>query len=226
MCGILSFLNGRTAASFSVTSAEKKGGRDMESFNETLLQIIEDAGWLAPLGFILLHVFRPLLFLPVIVLYISGGFFFGFVPGMLYTMTGLALMNTLFYVLIKKFPRFRRYLRKLKSKVFNDRKMTIGQVNILRMMPFIHFQLLSLYLLEMTSSFREYMWYSVYGVIAPTVIYTIFGGTLTELPWYVSGSFFLILLFIFWLFGKEGEYRYRMPAWFHRWQDAFITRFR
>ncbi|GEL08552.1 TVP38/TMEM64 family protein [Salisediminibacterium halotolerans] len=198
----------------------------MDEMNQSLLQFVDEAGWLAPVIFILLHVFRPLLMLPIIVLYISGGFFFGFIQGTVYTMTGLALMNALFYFFIMKFPRFRAYLRKLKKSVFNDRKMTIGQVNILRMMPFIHFQLLSMYLLEMTSSFREFMQYSVYGVIAPSVIYTAFGGVLTDMPWYVSGSFFAVLLFIFWLFGKEGEYHQRIPGWFNRWQDAMAARFR
>jgi len=50
-------------------------------------------------------------------------------------------------------------------------------------MPFIHFHLLSLYIMEMTSNFQRYMYFSIIGVIGPAVVFTGFGHMLVELAW-------------------------------------------
>lgn len=177
----------------------------METVNDTVFQVIEDAGWIAPLIFILLHVFRPILLLPVVVFYIAGGYLFGIFYGTIYTMIGLALMSAVFYAIVNVIPSARHYLSRVKNKLFGNRQMTIGQVNILRMMPFIHFQVLSLYLIEITSSFREYMRYSVAGVVLPTITYTSFGGFITTMPWYATLSFFGFLGIVFFWFGHNQD---------------------
>ncbi|WP_280769863.1 TVP38/TMEM64 family protein [Salipaludibacillus daqingensis] len=188
----------------------------MESFNEAIPRIIEEAGWLAPVLFILLHLIRPLLFIPVIVVCIAGGYLFGFVYGTLYSIIGLSLMSLFFFKLVDIFPALRGRVLRLKKKVFKDRVMSIGQVMILRMMPFIHFHLLSLYLMEMTSSFREYMRYSVVGVILPSMLYTAFGQVITEMPWYLSIVFFGSLALLFSYLGKRGTAVYKWDRFFPR----------
>ncbi|MGJ9382965.1 TVP38/TMEM64 family protein [Salipaludibacillus sp. CF4.18] len=188
----------------------------MEAFNESIPRIIEEAGWLAPVLFILLHVIRPLLFLPVIVICIAGGYFFGFIHGTIYSIIGLTLMSGMFFKLIEIFPGFRTKITRLKQKVFRDRILTIGQVMILRMMPFVHFHLLSLYLMEMTTSYRQYIKYSVGGVILPSVLFTAFGQAITEMPWYVSLLFFGLLALIFYYLGKRGTVVYKWERFFHR----------
>src|SRR5690554_2732949 len=120
----------------------------MEIFNEAVPQIIEDAGWLAPVLFIIVHLIRPFLFLPVMVICIAGGYLFGFIQGTIYSIIGLSLMSFFFYKLVNIFPLFRERIMKLKKKIFRDRELTLGQVMILRMLPFVHFHLLSLYLME------------------------------------------------------------------------------
>ncbi|PYZ93711.1 TVP38/TMEM64 family protein [Salipaludibacillus keqinensis] len=188
----------------------------METFNEAIPQIIEEAGWLAPVLFILLHLVRPLLFLPVIVICIVGGYLFGFVYGTIYSIIGLSLMSLVFYKLVFVFPSIRNRVIRLKKKMFKDKTMTIGQVMILRMMPFVHFHLLSLYLMEMTSSFKEYMRYSVVGVILPSMLFTAFGQAITEMPWYVSIIFFGSLALIFSYLGKRGTAVYKWHRFFPR----------
>ncbi|ADH98886.1 TVP38/TMEM64 family protein [Salisediminibacterium selenitireducens] len=173
--------------------------------NEAVFRAVEEAGWIAPLIFILLHVFRPILLLPVVVFYIAGGYLFGIFYGTLYTLIGLALMSAVFYAIVNVIPSARHYLSRVKRRVFGDRQMSLGQVNILRMMPFIHFQVLSLYLIEMTSSFKEYMRYSVAGVILPTITYTSFGGFITTMPWYATLTFFAVLAIIFFWFGQKDD---------------------
>nr|WP_239584230.1 VTT domain-containing protein [Aquibacillus albus] len=155
---------------------------------------MEGAGWLAPILFILLHVFRPFFFLPVIVVCITGGVLFGFVEGAILSFIGLSLMSLITYPLIKKIPWFRRGISRLKGKfIHNERTISVGQVMILRIMPFIHFHLLSFFLMEMTKSFKEYMYYSVLGLIMPAILFTAFGEAIRELPWYATMIMFLIL---------------------------------
>ncbi|WP_138415912.1 TVP38/TMEM64 family protein [Aquibacillus sediminis] len=169
----------------------------MEQFDQSLEVLIENAGWLAPVLFILIHILRPLLFLPVIVVCIAGGVLFGFVEGALLSFIGLSLMSLISYQLVNKFPKFRSGIARLKQKVFQDRTISVSQVMILRITPFIHFHLLSFYLMEMTKSFKEYMYYSILGMIMPAILYTAFGEAITTLPWYLTGMLFLFLLIIY-----------------------------
>lgn len=186
----------------------------MDDFIEVIPQLVKEAGWLAPALFIIVHLIRPLLFLPVIVICIIGGYLFGFFYGTVYSIIGLSLMSLMFYKLVDIFPSFRARVTLLKKKVFRDRTLTIGQVMILRMMPFIHFHLLSLYLMEMTSSFRSYMKYSIGGVILPSMLYTGFGQAITEMSWYMSVLFFGLLLVVFSYLGKRGTAVYKWDRFF------------
>ncbi|WP_078595089.1 TVP38/TMEM64 family protein [Evansella clarkii] len=188
----------------------------MDVFSEAIPRVIEEAGWLAPVIFIIIHLIRPFLFLPVIVICIAGGYLFGFLHGTLYSVIGLSLMSFFFYKVVDIFPSLRNRITKLKEKIFKDRILTLGQVMILRMMPFVHFHLLSLYLMEMTNSFKEYMRYSVMGVILPSAIYTAFGQAITEMPLYLSLLFLVMLTALFSYLGKKGTATYKWDRFFPR----------
>ncbi|AJD92778.1 hypothetical protein JMA_34610 [Jeotgalibacillus malaysiensis] len=164
--------------------------------------LIEESGWLGPALFILLHLIRPLLFLPVILVCVAGGLLFGFLEGAILSFIGLTLMSFVSYALIYRFPTFKQKLSKLKDKVLPDRHLSVGQIMVLRIMPFVHFHLLSFYLMEMTETRKEYMIYSMLGVIAPAVIYTAFGGAIHELPWYGTAILFILLLVVYKIIGK------------------------
>jgi len=174
----------------------------MDQFDTTLEAFIESAGWLAPLLFVLLHLFRPFFFLPVIVVCIAGGILFGFVEGAILSFVGLSLMSFVSYLLVMKFPKFREKVSRAKEKVFSDKTISVSQVMILRIMPFVHFHLLSLYLIEMAKSFKEYMYFSMLGVILPAILYTAFGEIITELPWYLTTLLFALLAGIYLYIGK------------------------
>ncbi|WP_407269781.1 TVP38/TMEM64 family protein [Radiobacillus sp. PE A8.2] len=169
----------------------------MNQFEHSLELFIESAGWLAPVLFVILHLIRPLLFIPVIVMCILGGVLFGFFEGALLNFIGLSLMSLVSYLLVNKFPRFRKGITRLKDKMFKDRTISVSQVMVLRIMPFVHFHLLSFYLIEMTKSIKEYMYLSVIGLIMPAIMYTAFGEAITKLPWYVTGVIAIILIIIF-----------------------------
>ena len=169
----------------------------MEQFDQSLEVFMDNVGWLAPFLFILLHLLRPLLFLPVIAVCIAGGYLFGFMEGAILSFIGLTLMSWVSYLLVNKFPKFREKMSRLKDKIFSDRTLSVAQVMILRIMPFVHFHLLSLYLMEMTKSRKEYMAISALGLIAPAILYTAFGQAISEFPWYTTVSMFLLLAAIF-----------------------------
>ncbi|MDG5472532.1 VTT domain-containing protein [Jeotgalibacillus sp. ET6] len=177
----------------------------MDQFDQSLEVFIESAGWLAPVLFVLLHVLRPFFFLPVIVVCIAGGVLFGFLEGSLLSFIGLSLMSLLSYLLVHKFPGFKKRLTRLKYKVFKDRKVTVSQVMVLRIMPFVHFHLLSLYLIEMSASFKEYLYFSLLGLIMPAVFYTAFGQVITELPWYLTILLLFVLIGIFQILGRMNK---------------------
>ncbi|WP_112180174.1 MULTISPECIES: TVP38/TMEM64 family protein [Paraliobacillus] len=166
----------------------------MDQFDQSLEIFIDGAGWLAPVLFVLLHVLRPIFFIPVIVICIAGGVLFGFIEGAILSFIGLSLMSLISYKLVNRFPKFKKNLTRLKKKIFRERTMSVAQVMVLRLMPFIHFHLLSFYLMEMTKTFREYMYYSVLGLILPAIIYTAFGEAITDFPWYVSILFIVFLI--------------------------------
>ncbi|WP_017378603.1 TVP38/TMEM64 family protein [Paenisporosarcina sp. TG-14] len=179
----------------------------MDQFDQSLETLIEGAGWLAPLLFVLLHLFRPFFFLPVIVVCIAGGVLFGFIKGTLLSFIGLSLMSLVSYLLVIKFPKFRNKITRLKEKMFPGQTISVSQVMILRIMPFVHFHLLSLYLIDMAKSFKEYMYYSLLGLIMPAILYTAFGNVITELPWYLTAILFLFLGGIYLYIGKFNKTR-------------------
>ncbi|MGG3448375.1 TVP38/TMEM64 family protein [Domibacillus aminovorans] len=179
----------------------------MNSVELWIARVIEQAGWIAPILFILLHLLRPILFVPVVVVCIAGGYLFGFVNGTFYSIIGLSLMSAAFYKVVNFFPSVREKMLTLKRKMLKDQKVTVGQVMILRMMPFIHFHLLSLYLIDMTKSYKEYMYYSVLGIIIPSMVYTAFGQSITDMPWYMSLLFLACLIGLYSLLGKLNEKR-------------------
>nr|WP_251047443.1 VTT domain-containing protein [Planococcus sp. ISL-110] len=169
---------------------------------------MDNVGWLAPFLFILLHLIRPLLFLPVIAVCLAGGFLFGFIEGAFLSFIGLTLMSWVSYLLVHKFPKFEAKIARLKDKFFPDRTLSVTQVMILRIMPFVHFHLLSLYLMEMTKTLKEYMIISALGLIAPAILYTAFGQAITEFPWYITVSMFLLLAAVFSFIGKWHKSRH------------------
>ncbi len=169
----------------------------MDQFDNSVELFIENAGWMAPIFFLVLHLIRPFVFLPVVAVCIIGGVAFGFIQGMILSYIGLVLMSAIIYFLLERLPKFHRKMTKLKERIFPDRSLTVGQVMILRIMPFVHFQLLCFYLMDMTKSFKEYMYYSALGLMLPAIVYTAFGQSITEFPWYLTLLFLALLVVLF-----------------------------
>lgn len=155
----------------------------MEQLYERSMQVIETAGFWAPICFIILHVIRPLLFVPVILICLTGGLLFGSIWGTIYSLIGVTLSSLIFYKLRTLMPKPFLKIEKLKIKLLgSDRNLTAVQIAFLRLLPFMHFYLLSLCLYDITATFKDYAKQSFYTNIPIAFVYTAFGGWITKLP--------------------------------------------
>ena len=98
------------ALSFFIDIIQNFKEAAMDQFDKSVEVFIENAGWMAPFFFIILHLLRPILFLPVIAVCVAGGVAFGFVQGALLSFTGLVLMSAITYFLLNRLPRFHQVL--------------------------------------------------------------------------------------------------------------------
>lgn len=183
----------------------------MELFGAYLLSFMKTAGIFAPILFICLHMLRPLFFLPVIFICISGGILFGSVAGSAYSLIGITLSSIIFYLCIKRTPRTLERLLKLKTKLIGaNRSLTKKQIALLRLIPFIHFHLLSISLIELAPSFKEYVKSSLLTNIPLAVFYTSIGEWTVHIsPIYSILLLTLLLSLVYLTRKKESSIKWR-----------------
>lgn len=186
----------------------------MELFGNYIMAFIEMGGYLAPLLFISIHLLRPLFFLPVVFICISGGILFGAVAGTVYSVIGITLSSIVFYGLISRTPKSFKKLVHVKQKIIGkDSEFTTSQIALLRLVPFIHFHLLSICLIEISASFKEYTKSSLFSNVPLAFVYTTIGGWISNLtPFHIFVFLIVLLPFIYLLRRKEISIK---------WQDFF-----
>ncbi|GAA4074366.1 TVP38/TMEM64 family protein [Amphibacillus indicireducens] len=161
---------------------------------------------IAPVLFIVLHGVRSIFFIPVIAICIAGGMIFGVIPGIILSIIGLLLSSVIFYGLAKKMPFITKRLIKMKAKIkTNDKQLTTGQITILRLIPFIHYHLLSFLIYESTEDFRSYVGASFYTVIPMAVVYTAIGQTVVNFSPIASVAMFASLIILLFLSRKKSD---------------------
>ncbi|CDQ39366.1 MULTISPECIES: TVP38/TMEM64 family protein [Virgibacillus] len=177
----------------------------MEVFGNYLMAVIETGGLFAPLLFISFHLLRPLFFLPVVFICISGGILFGAVAGTVYSLIGITLSSIIFYMIVNKMPKSVKRFTKLKSRLIGKESvLTTSQIALLRLVPFIHFHLLSLCLLEISAGFKEYTKSSILSNIPLAFVYTSIGQWISNLtPLYIFVFLILLLPCLYLLRRKE-----------------------
>lgn len=154
----------------------------MKEYVEPITQFIEQAGWMGPLFFILFHLIRQVLFIPVLLICIVGGFLFGGVFGSIYSFIGLMGSSLSFYLLLSYVPWLHRRLARLKEKVLKkDPALNVWQLSLFRLVPFVHFHVLSFYAMEKSANVTEYMKQSFIMNIPMAIVYTSFGNLLYNL---------------------------------------------
>ncbi|MEC5421977.1 VTT domain-containing protein [Virgibacillus sp. C22-A2] len=186
----------------------------MELFGSYLMTFIETGGLFSPILFISFHLLRPLFFLPVVFICISGGVLFGAVAGTLYSLVGITLSSILFYFIIKWMPKtFEKLIQVKKKLIGKHSKFTTSQIALLRLVPFIHFHMLSICLIEISASFKDYTKSSLLSNIPLAFVYTSIGGWISNLtPLYILGTLVALLPLIYVLRRKEIIIK---------WQDFF-----
>src|SRR3954447_22623870 len=151
-------------------------GGEMDEGMSLLLVIVGAGGILAPISFILFHVLRQFLFIPVTLVCVAGGILFGSLLGTFYSLIGLMLSSFCFYLLIGRLPKTHERLSKLKNKWFGEyRNVTVAQSAILRLIPFIHFHLLNFCLIEKNREFKPYLKNSLLSNLPLAIAYSVFG---------------------------------------------------
>jgi len=177
----------------------------MQQLGATVMMVLETSGFFAPLLFIGFHLLRPLLFLPVAFICVSGGILFGAITGSVYSIIGVTLSSLIFYKISQWMPKTLKKLIHLKQRLFGRYSgFSTGQIALLRLVPFIHFHLMSLMIIEMTTGFRDYMKTSFYSNIPLAVVYTSVGQWLSTLSPVIMGPLILALLpIIYFLRRKE-----------------------
>ncbi|MFC3040071.1 TVP38/TMEM64 family protein [Virgibacillus xinjiangensis] len=154
----------------------------MENLGNYLMAFIENGGLLAPLLFISFHLLRPLFFLPVVFICISGGVMFGAVAGTVYSLVGITLSSIIFYYIFRWMPAtFHKLLHLKKKLIGRHAELTTPQITLLRLVPFIHFHLLSLCLIEISGGFKDYTKLSLLSNIPLAFVYTSIGQWISEL---------------------------------------------
>lgn len=186
----------------------------MEVSQEFFSGVIEAGGIFAPILFILIHLLRPILFLPVILFCIIGGLMFGVIAGSIYSIIGITLSSLVFYFLLKRAPGILNRILQVKDKVIGDNVITSkSQIMLLRLIPFIHFNLLSLCLIELTVNVKDYLKSSFYTSIPFTIVYTSIGQWMLNLsPTHILLFFVGIIPFL---------YLFRKKQFIIKWNDFF-----
>lgn len=186
----------------------------MELYKEFISGFIQSAGVFAPLIFIVFHLLRPILFLPVVLFCIVGGIIFGALAGTIYSVIGITLSSLIFYYIVNKTPKTFRRINQLKERVLGEDVITSrSQITLLRLVPFIHFNLLSICLIDLTANVKDYTKSSLYTSIPFTIVYTSMGQWILSLtPTHLLLVFMFLLPLIYFLRKKE---------FIIKWEDFF-----
>ena len=186
----------------------------MEIFGAYLIAYIELGGLFAPILFICFHLLRPFFFLPVVFICITGGIIFGPIAGSIYSLIGITLSSVIFYGIYRKIPKSINRVLRIKNRLIGEKtELTRSQIVLLRLVPFIHFHLLSLCLIEISTGFKDYAKASLVSNIPLALVYTSIGGTISNLTPIPITIFMLLLLILLYLLRKKEI--------IIKWQDFF-----
>ncbi len=146
-----------------------------------LLVMFQAGGVFTPIIFVLFHSLRQFLFIPVVIICIAGGILFGTVAGTIYSLIGLMISSILFFAVVSKFPRTQEKLSSIRKKWFGEyRNLTVSQISILRLVPFVHYQLLNFCLMERHRGFKEYSKAAFITNLPLAFFYTVFGQFISQ----------------------------------------------
>lgn len=178
---------------------------------DTLRTWVDDFGWYAPVIYVGMYIVRPFVLFPASVLAMAGGLAFGTWYGMLYTVIGEVIGAVLSFLLArgvggglfggKEDPRFAKLERAMEKRGFT-------MVLMLRIAPFIPFDLVSYAAGVARVPFRAYLIATIIGTLPGTFAYNFLGASLTSGSWRdyaIAGLVFAVALSVPFLFKRKVE---------------------
>jgi uncharacterized membrane protein YdjX (TVP38/TMEM64 family) len=169
---------------------------------ETIEHVIYSYGWYGPAIFIALHVVRSFMFIPVTALCIAGGILFHGLFGTIYSMIGLSIGSVILYVMFIFFP-LERYLQK-KKKVISE-PLSLKKVILIRLVPFAHYNLVSLWIKRETKRFPSYFKFMLLSNIPFVMIYSFLGEVILLLSYEKVALITLMLILIIYLVWRQDQ---------------------
>lgn len=186
----------------------------MDMMSHFLQHYFDSVGVFAPVLFIAFHLLRPLLFLPIIFICVAGGILFGTIAGALYSMIGITLSSIIFYLIVQFIPKSFKMISNFKAMINpKHTELSMTQIALLRLIPFIHFHALSIVLIEISRDFREYTKFSLLTNMPLAIVYTSVGQWIVHLSPFYTISFIGLLLMT--------TYFLRRKTAFIKWDDFF-----
>ncbi|SMP56202.1 TVP38/TMEM64 family protein [Anoxynatronum buryatiense] len=138
-------------------------------------ELVRDYGFRGKLLFFALASIRPFLFIPVSVLFITGGIAFGTLQGSALAIGGLVISSSLCYWLAHRFQCLfykivhEKYIRKVQEAAATN---LVSKIFSLRVSPGMPFDIIS-YAAGLTNiSYRKFIWGTFLGAIPKGLLYT------------------------------------------------------
>lgn len=160
---------------------------------DSIQHIVESFGILSVLIYILINAIRPFLFIPITVMFISGGLIFGTIRGSLYTLIGLMIAASISFVLARRFNKFfkkvlgNKYLNRI-SSLSNDQ--VIRGLFIMRVSPGVPFDPISYGAGISHITYEQFFIGTLLGSTPKVILYTFIGDQ-------IEGGFSIQILIIF-----------------------------
>jgi uncharacterized membrane protein YdjX (TVP38/TMEM64 family) len=166
-------------------------------------------GLLAPIIFIILFIARAFILFPSPIIAIASGLTFGFWYGLLFTFIGTNLSAIATFIAVRTLGS--KVVKKSWDEKYNFAKKQINDrgfiyLLILRLLPFINFDIVSYAASFSSVKFRDYVWATCIGVIPGTIIYTSIGSSVhseESSSLIISISFLVILMLLPVLFHRQ-----------------------
>ncbi len=185
--------------------------------NELVLpfvEVVSNSGIYAPFYFIIFHFIRQFVFVPVSVVCIAGGVMFGAIYGTIYSVIGITVVSTVFYLFVKRTPALFKKITRMKEKwTRKHMPMSVGQIAILRLVPFVHFHFISLCLIEVSKDFQSYLRSSLISNLPLALLYSFFGTAISGLDPILIVLMMSGLAILFYLL--------RRKEWTMKWNEFF-----
>ncbi|MGG1686129.1 TVP38/TMEM64 family protein [Pseudalkalibacillus sp. NRS-1564] len=179
-----------------------------------LVEVVSNSGIYAPFYFIIFHFIRQFVFVPVSVVCVAGGVMFGAIYGTIYSLIGITVVSTVFYLVVKRTPGlFKKIIRMKERWTRKHMPMSVGQIAILRLVPFVHFHFISLCLIEVSKDFRDYLRSSLISNVPLASLYSFFGTAISRFDPVVIVLMLCGLVILFYLL--------RRREWIMKWEDFF-----